>query len=106
VEISASIASICKTIIETVQDYPKDLRFIFIETGSLRAIFKSLTFLKEDNATDSATLQQLVALDGPVAGCKAAIDQLAQLFPPRSSAASKPKGGKRHKLHITTASLT
>jgi len=56
VQIADRIASVCKSLIETVQDYPRDLRLIFIEIGSLKVIFESLRFLNEDDPADSATL--------------------------------------------------
>jgi hypothetical protein len=41
VQLADGIASVCKSLIETVQDYPRDLRLIFIETGSLKVILKA-----------------------------------------------------------------
>ncbi len=105
VELSGHIASTCKSLIETIQDYPKDLRLIFVETGSLKVLFEGLSFLKEDNPTDSATLQRLWGADGPVAGCKAAMDQLARLLSQYPPPVSKDKKAKGRKLHTTLASL-
>lgn len=75
-QLADRVACICKSLIETIQDYPRDLRLIFVETGSLKVIFESLRFLNEDDPADSATLQSLRGADGPVEGCKTAMDQL------------------------------
>ncbi|KAE9371111.1 hypothetical protein N431DRAFT_376507 [Stipitochalara longipes BDJ] len=99
------IANVCKWLIETVHDYPKDLRLVFIETGSLKVIFESLRFLNEDDSADSATLQRLRGSDGPVEGCKVAMEQLDQLFPLLPSLTSKSKGKKRQKLQTALISL-
>jgi hypothetical protein len=99
------IAKVCKWVVETVHDCPKDLRLIFIETGSLKVIFESLRFLDEDDPADSATLQRLRGSDGPIEGCKAAIDQLEQLFPPLQLLTTKNKGKKRQILQTVLTSL-
>jgi len=105
VQLAGLIAGVCKSFIETVQDYPKDLRVIFIETGSLKVIFEGLGFLDKDDLADSAMLQRLRGSDGPIEGCEAAMVQLHQLFASLSSAVSKQKGKKKKKLKMTLASL-
>jgi hypothetical protein len=105
VQLAERIASVCKSFIEEVQDYPRDLRLIFIETGSLKVIFESLHFLNEDEPADSATLQRLRGANGPVEGCKTAMDQLDQLFPSLPLPGSKRKGAKRQRLQTSLASL-
>ncbi|KAK5454828.1 hypothetical protein LTR20_010069 [Exophiala xenobiotica] len=105
VEIAGRIASVCKSLIETVRDYPRDLRLIFVETGSLKVIFESLLFLNEDDPADSVTLQRLRGSNGPVEGCKAVMDQLNRLFPSDSLRISQTKGANRQKLQTTLTSL-
>ena len=105
VQLADRIASVCKSLIETVQDYPRDLRLIFVETGSLKVIFESLRFLNEDDPVDSALLQRLRGADGPVEGCKTAMDRLDRLFPPLPLPSSKHNGAKRQKLQTTFTSL-
>ena len=104
-QLADRIASVCKSLIETVQDYPRDLRLIFLETSSLKAIFESLRFLNEHDPADSVTLQMLRGSDGPVEGCKMAMDQLDRLFPSHPLRSSKTKGAKRQKLQTALAGL-
>ncbi|KAK5241369.1 hypothetical protein LTS06_012121, partial [Exophiala xenobiotica] len=105
VEIAGRIASVCKLLIETVRDCPRDLHLIFVETGSLKVVFESLLFLKEDDPADSVTLQRLRGSDGPVEGCKAVMDQLNRLLPSESLHIPQSKGAKRQKLQTTVTSL-
>ena len=105
VQLADRISSVCKSLVETVQDYPRDLRLIFVEIGSLMVIFESLRFLNEDDPADSATLQRLRGSDGPVQGCKTAMDQLDRLFASVSLPSSKRKGAKRQRLQTALTSL-
>jgi hypothetical protein len=104
-QLAERVANVCKWLIETVQDCPRDLRLIFVETGSLKVIFESLGFLNEDDPADSATMRRLRGSDGPVEGCKVAMDQLDQLFPPLPSPNSKRKREKGQKLQTTLTRL-
>jgi hypothetical protein len=104
-QLAERVASACKWLIETVQDYPRDLRLIFVETGSLKVIFESLHFLDEDDPGDSATLRRLRGSEGPIEGCKAAMNQLDQLFPSLPIPSPERKGVKRQKLQMTLARL-
>jgi hypothetical protein len=105
VQLADRVATVCKSLIETVHDYPRDLRLIFVETGSLKVIFEGLHFLNDDDPADSATLQRLRGSDGPIEGCKTAMDELNQLFPPLPKPDGKRKGAKRQKLQTKLASL-
>jgi len=105
IELTERVAGVCKWLIETVQDYPRDLRLIFVETGSLKVIFESLRFLKEDDPEDSATLRRLRGSNGPIEGCKAAMNQLDQLFPSLTTPSSKRKGAKREKIQTLLTRL-
>ena len=105
VQLADRIASVCKSLIETVEDYPRDLRLIFVETGSLKVIFESLHFLNEDDPVDSATLRRLRGSNGPVESCKTAMDELNQLFPTLPLPGSKRRGTKRQKLQNVLTSL-
>jgi len=105
VQLADRIAGVCKSLIETVQDYPRDLRLIFVETGSLKVIFESLRFLNDNDPADSATLQRLRGPDGPIEGCKTAMDQLDKLFPPLPLPSSKRKRANTEKLQTVLTSL-
>jgi len=56
VEIANRIASACKSYIDSIQDYPKDLRLIYVETVSLKVVFESLQFLYGGDPDDLVTL--------------------------------------------------
>jgi hypothetical protein len=105
VHLADRIASICRSLIETIQDYPRELRLIFVETGSLKVIFESLLFLNEDDSADSAILQKLRGAGGPIEGCKTAMDQLDHLFASLPLHGSQRKRAKRQKLQTTLTSL-
>jgi hypothetical protein len=105
VQLADRITSVCKSLIETVKDYPRDLRLIFVEIGSLKVIFESLNFLDEGDPADSALLQRLRGSDGPVEGCKKVMEELDRLFPSLPLPCSQRIGGKKQKLQMTLASL-
>ena len=81
------------------------MRLIFVETGSLKVIFESLRFLNDNDPADSATLQRLRGPDGPVEGCKTAMDQLDKLFPPLPLPSTKRKRANTEKLQTVLTSL-
>ena len=104
VQLADRIATVCKFLIETVQDYPRELRLIYVETSSLKVIFEGLSFLGKDDAADWTTLKALRGDNGPLERCKNAVQELDKLFPPLPSS-PRSRGGKRAKLQITLASL-
>jgi len=81
IQLSERIASICKFYIGDVHDYPKDLRLIYVEVGSLKVLFEGLSFLDQEDEEENTTLRALQAEDGPVARCKEAVEELGKLFP-------------------------
>lgn len=101
VQLADRVASLCKGYIDGVRDYPKDLRVIYVEISSLKAIFEGLTFLDKDNAADLATLLSLRGEKGPIHGCEAAIKELESLFPPGHQWETSGQKGKRQKLKWT-----
>jgi hypothetical protein len=106
VQIADRIVKACKYYIETTEDYPRDLRLIYVEIGSLKVIFEGLTFLSHEDAADSLTLKAVLGSDGPVQHCKKAIEDLEKLFPSvPSTPASTRKKGKRKRLQACLDSL-
>jgi hypothetical protein len=89
VELANEIAGACMAYIEGVKGYPKDLRLIYSETKSLTGLFESLRFLDEDDADDAGVIRHIRGRDGPVEGCKAAIQELLKLIPP-STGSNRP----------------
>ncbi|KAK3933930.1 hypothetical protein QBC46DRAFT_462872 [Diplogelasinospora grovesii] len=81
VDLAGKIAGACKFYIETVKDYPRDLRIIYVEIGSLKSIFEGLSFLDKEDAAEWKTLKALRD-DGLVKRCENAMEELGKLFPP------------------------
>ena len=104
IQIADRIAGVCISYIDSVKDYPKDLRRIYIEVTSLKVVFQSLHFLDEDDAEDSTALQTLRGHDGPVIGCKKAMAELSELLPHAAPQLSR-QGAKRQKLDTALAAL-
>ena len=109
IQIAGSIAGVCKSYIEAVQDCPKDLRLIYIETSSIKLLFESLQFLNEDDVDDSKASQILFQPDGPILGCGRAVTELGRLLPasllapvPTRPAANR---AKRQRLSLSLVSL-
>lgn len=106
VELAGRIAKICKFYIDTTKDYPRDLRLIYVEIGSLKVIFEGLTFLDPHDSADSTTLKALLRNDGPVQHCKKAVEDLEKLFPPvPPTPAHSRKRPKREVLQAGLVSL-
>ncbi|KAK3312862.1 hypothetical protein B0H66DRAFT_569022 [Apodospora peruviana] len=95
VEVAGRIASICKQFIEGVEDCPKDLRMILIETSSTKAIFDNLAFLHEHDPQSALFLAKLDGANGPVAGCRATITELEKLLPSEYLVESNNGGSKK-----------
>ena len=104
IQLSERIASICRFYIGSVDDYPKDLRLIYVEIGSLKVLFEGLSFLDQQDEQENATLRALQGGNGPVESCKQAIEELGKLFPPVPTGASSSRRFKE-KLRAGFAAL-
>jgi len=85
VQIADRVIDLCKYYIATVEDHPKDLRIILIETSSLRSLLGNLEFLSQSATNSSTILQGLAGENGPIAGCRTAVSELEKLFPMKQS---------------------
>lgn len=81
IQMSDRVASVCKFYIDTIRDYPNELRVIFIETKSLAVICEGLQLLRRDNADDAAIIARLAGSDGLIAECEKTVQQLESLLP-------------------------
>ncbi|KAF5012593.1 hypothetical protein FDECE_1360 [Fusarium decemcellulare] len=104
IQISDTVLRACKSYIDAFQDYPKDLRLIYVDISSIKAIFEALNFFDPDDSQDSAVLAALLRPDGPVEGCKRAIGELNQLLP-RAVPQIKTRKSKRQKLDAALVAL-
>jgi hypothetical protein len=102
VQISKTIISLCQFYIDAVEGASSELRVILIEVSTLRAIAKSLQYLTRPDIANSALLDQLVAVTGPIEGCKKALKELEALFPPTAP----PGNGQRSKRRKLNAAVT
>ena len=105
IEFARHIGSACKSHIEGVKDYPKDLRTVYVEIQTLAIVFESLRFLDQDDSEDAGILAHLEGPDGPVEGCRAATEALNSLFSPPASISSLASGSKRGKLQLCLDNL-
>jgi len=104
VQISKTIVSLCQFYIGAVKDASTDLRVIYIEVSTLKGIAKSLQYLTQPNIANSALLEELAAVTGPIEGCRKALKELETLLPP-VAASVNGKGSKRRKLKDATKVL-
>ncbi|KAK0613244.1 hypothetical protein B0T14DRAFT_438697, partial [Immersiella caudata] len=101
------VAQVCKSYIDGVSDYPKDLRIIFVEVGSLAVVFQGLQFLKEDDNEDALTLSDLGGPDGVIQECRKIMGELSSLLPvpPLPSRVTGNAGHKRRKVRAVLNAL-
>jgi len=105
IQLAERVASICKFYIAKVDDCPKDLRHIYVEVTTIKAVFEGLSFLDQDKHEEGAVLRALQGEDGPVEGCKRAMEELRKLFPPVPSASSPNRRSKKERLRMALNGL-
>ncbi len=54
IQLADRVATVCTKYISTCRDYPKDLRSIYVEVSSVKAVFEGLQFLDANDPGDSA----------------------------------------------------
>jgi len=104
IQISKTIISLCQFYIDAVNGASSDLRVILIEVSTLKGIAQSLQYLTQREVVDSALLNQLAAVTGPIEGCKKALNELETLFPPAAVSINSQRS-KRRKLDAAVATL-
>lgn len=104
IQLSDLIISACKSYIDSAQDYPKDLRLIYIETASIKIVFESLDFLDGHDPDDFDALQKLGGDDGAVTGCRTAMEELSRLLP-HAPLKCSGKRNKKQRLGVAAATL-
>ncbi|KAM5377938.1 hypothetical protein ACJZ2D_004842 [Fusarium nematophilum] len=104
IQITGQVASACKSYIDAFQDYPKDLRLIYVETTSLKAVFEGLSFFDPNDPEDSAALQALKHQDGPIEGCRRAMEELNKMLP-RALPQAATRKSKKRKLESSLVAL-
>ncbi|KAK1760390.1 hypothetical protein QBC47DRAFT_408460 [Echria macrotheca] len=102
IQLADRVTQVCKSYIEGVSDYPKDLRLIFIEVGSLAVVLQGLQFLRDDDPDDASILSSLDGPRGPIGECKTIIGSLNSLLPVPPSP-PRPSDGQAKRRRLETA---
>ncbi len=103
VQAADRIAQLCRYYIGAVDDYPKDLRLILIETSTLKALLENLKFLIDSDGGFSPMLKSIDGEEGPIAGCRRAVSELELLFP--ACSVETTHKAKRKRVKMTLAQL-
>jgi len=87
VQLADRVIQICKWYIEATRDgVPSDLRHIFVETSTLKAVLDSLHFLssgelsQHEAPSTTPGLGHLLGDDGPVEACRRILTTLSRLL--------------------------
>ncbi|KAF2106329.1 hypothetical protein BDV96DRAFT_654718 [Lophiotrema nucula] len=67
-ELTVKVFKQCKHLIETTQDAPRDLKHIFIEISSLKAVLESFDTLSQGSLHDKSVVE----------GCRSTVDEISQ----------------------------
>lgn len=105
VQLTDRIVSVCRSYIEGVKDYPKDLRVIYLEVKSLAVIFETLRFMDQTDPKDAAILSHLEGHDGPIEGCRKTVEALSSLLSPSATISSSTGTQPRNKTQKIQDSL-
>ena len=103
VQAADRIAQLCRYYIGAVDDYPKDLRSILIETSTLKALLENIKFLIDSDGGSSPMLKSLGGEEGPIAGCQRTISEVELLFP--AASVNMTQEAKRKRVKATLAQL-
>lgn len=103
IQVTDRVAQLCRYYIGAVDDYPKDLRSILIETSTLTALLENIEFLIDSDGGSSPMLKSLGGEEGPIAGCQRTISELELLFP--AASANTTQEAKRKRVKATLAQL-
>ncbi|KAL6399216.1 hypothetical protein AUP68_17760 [Ilyonectria robusta] len=81
VHASEVVVKVCKSYIESVRNYPSELRRVLLEVCTLKAVFDNLQFLHSKDYSTSPILSDISSQEGPVEGCRRAILELQNQLP-------------------------
>jgi hypothetical protein len=97
IQIADRVISLCKFYLELATDAPSDLRVILIEISALKTILDNIQFLAS-NGHGSVTLNAVIEKDGPIEGCRKALQQLSGLFPTEPAHRKSASRSNREKV--------
>ena len=104
IQISDRIVGLCKHYIETVQDYPSDLRTILVEISFLKTTLENLKTLAPYCGNTLDQSQGSCKLKDPIEECLRLVQELEKLFPSNIQQSSN-NTSKRQKVKATFAQL-
>ena len=104
IQFSDRIVGLCKHYIETVRDYPSDLRTILVEISFLKTTLENLKILVPCSGNTSDQSQGSHKLKGPIEECLRLVQELEKLFPSDIQQSSE-NTSKRPKMKVTFAQL-
>ncbi|KAH6976214.1 hypothetical protein BKA56DRAFT_618144 [Ilyonectria sp. MPI-CAGE-AT-0026] len=97
---SEAVIKVCKAYIESVRNYPSDLRRVLLEVCSLKAIFDNLQFIHSNDLATSPILSDISSKTGPIEGCRCTMLELQGYFPTLHDKASSTPTRSRKGEHI------
>ena len=99
VGIAGKIISACKAYISTLRDAPDDLRTIFVNISSLKAILETIDFFVVHGANKALAqnFQVLAGPDSPIEGCRQRLADLEELIPQTQT---NPRKRKKHRDNL------
>ncbi|KAK4209257.1 hypothetical protein QBC37DRAFT_443447 [Rhypophila decipiens] len=101
VGLADQVIKLCHGHIQSVENFPRDIRMILIEISALNDIFQNLLFLNEHDAHCSAMLTSLLGQDGPISACRASMVSLELCLCPEMV----DSANKRRRLKLSLESL-
>ncbi|KAK0646802.1 hypothetical protein B0T16DRAFT_414277 [Cercophora newfieldiana] len=93
IQLADRVISLSKFYLEALDDCPHDIKTV-LEVASLKALLETVDFLirVKPNAGDSpSVLSRLDGEDGPIQGCRAAVEMLEKMLPPSSRAPAQKR---------------
>ncbi|KAM7215691.1 hypothetical protein V8F06_008982 [Rhypophila decipiens] len=101
VGLADQVIKLCHGYIQSVENFPRDIRMILIVISALKDIFQNLLFLNEHDAHCSAMLTSLLGQDGPISACRASMASLELCLCPEMV----DSANKRRRLKLSLESL-
>jgi hypothetical protein len=94
IQLTDRIVSLSRFYLEALDDCPHDIKAILVEITSLKALLEVLNFLigvKPDAGDAPSLLSRLAGQDGPIEGCRKAVEMLEKQLPPQARAPAQKR---------------
>lgn len=103
IQLADRVVSLSKFYLEALDDCPHDIKTILVEITSLKALLETLNFLigaKPDADNSSSLLARLASQDGPIEGCRQAVELLEKELPPQVRAPAQKRQKTQDMLRL------